>query len=212
MQERKKLPIGIESFEEIRRENFYYVDKSGLIHDLLDGWGKVNLFTRPRRFGKSLNMNMLKYFFEYGCDSRLFDGLAIAGEKALCEVWLRKTISIRDADVRTSQRENFYHGILLGLLSRRGDWIIRSNVESGEGYSDILVEIEEKGIGIVVELKYVDGGSLDAGCDEALRQIEEKEYESRLLADGMETILAYWIACRRKRCRVKSAPCISSGM
>ena len=61
-----KLPIGIENFEDIRRNGFYYVDKTALIKDLLEGWGGINLFTRPRRFGKSLNMNMLKYFFEYG--------------------------------------------------------------------------------------------------------------------------------------------------
>lgn len=85
-----KLPIGIENFEEIRTEGFYYVDKTGLIKELLDNWGKVNLFTRPRRFGKSLNMSMLKYFFEYGCDSRLFEGLAIAREKELCENYMGK--------------------------------------------------------------------------------------------------------------------------
>ena len=70
-----KLPIGIENFEKIRRNDFYYVDKTALIKDLLEGWGGINLFTRPRRFGKSLNMNMLKYFFEYGCDPQLFEGL-----------------------------------------------------------------------------------------------------------------------------------------
>ncbi len=73
--ERKKLPVGIESFEEIRREGFYYIDKTGLIRDLLNNWGKVNLFTRPRRFGKTLNMSMLKCFLEVGADKSLFDGL-----------------------------------------------------------------------------------------------------------------------------------------
>ena len=81
----KKLPIGIENFEEIRTENFYYIDKTGLIRELLNNWGKVNLFTRPRRFGKSLNMSMLKNFFEYGGDVTLFDGLEIAQETCLCE-------------------------------------------------------------------------------------------------------------------------------
>lgn len=97
-----KLPIGIENFEEIRTEGFYYVDKTGLIKELLDNWGKVNLFTRPRRFGKSLNMSMLKYFFEYGCDSRLFEGLAIAREKELCENYMGKfpvvSVSLKDAN------------------------------------------------------------------------------------------------------------------
>lgn len=78
-----KLPIGIENFEEIRTAGFYYVDKTGLIRDLLENWGKVNLFTRPRRFGKTLNMSMLKCFFEQGCSKALFDGLEIAKEKEL---------------------------------------------------------------------------------------------------------------------------------
>lgn len=82
---RKKLPIGIESFEEIRTEDFYYVDKTGIIRELLDRWGKVNLFTRPRRFGKSLNMSMLKAFFEIGTDRTLFDGLEIGKEAELCQ-------------------------------------------------------------------------------------------------------------------------------
>lgn len=88
--QRKKFPIGIESFEEIRREGFYYVDKTGLIRDLLDNWGKVNLFTRPRRFGKTLNMSMLKSFFEIGTDKTLFDGLAISGEMDLCDRYMGK--------------------------------------------------------------------------------------------------------------------------
>ena len=80
----KRLPIGMESFQEIRTEGCYYVDKTGLIQDLLYKGGKVNLFTRPRRFGKSLNMSMLKTFFEIGCDPALFEGLEIAEEQELC--------------------------------------------------------------------------------------------------------------------------------
>ena len=82
---RKKLPVGIENFEEFFSEDFYYVDKTLFIRELLLNWGKVNLFTRPRRFGKSLNMSMLKCFFEVGADKSLFDGLQIAREKVLCE-------------------------------------------------------------------------------------------------------------------------------
>ena len=88
--ERLKLPVGIESFEEIRSEGFYYIDKTGLIRDLLNNWGKVNLFTRPRRFGKTLNMSMLKSFFEIGADKTLFDGLLISQETALCEEYMGK--------------------------------------------------------------------------------------------------------------------------
>ena len=77
---KKKLPIEIDDFKKLRQEDFYYVDKTGFIGDLLNNWGKVNLFTRPRRFGKTLNMSMLKSFFEIGADKSLFDGLAISKE------------------------------------------------------------------------------------------------------------------------------------
>ena len=77
MSETLKLPVGIEDFQEIRKEGFYYVDKTKLIEQLLENWGKVNLFTRPRRFGKTLNMSMLHHFFEIGSDQPLFDGLYI---------------------------------------------------------------------------------------------------------------------------------------
>lgn len=76
-----KLPMGIEDFDRIRKDNFYYIDKTRLIKDLLEHPAYVNLFTRPRRFGKTLNMSMLKHFFEIGSDSTLFDGLEIAKEK-----------------------------------------------------------------------------------------------------------------------------------
>lgn len=90
MVDKKKLPIGIENFSEIRKEDFYYVDKTGLIEMLLNHWGKVSLFTRPRRFGKSLNMNMLRQFFEIGTDPSLFDGLYIAQNKTLCQEYMGK--------------------------------------------------------------------------------------------------------------------------
>ncbi len=81
----KKLPVGIENFEEMRKEDFYYVDKTGLIIDLMNGWSKVNLFTRPRRFGKTLNMSMLKSFFEIGGDKSIFDGLVVSNDKVICD-------------------------------------------------------------------------------------------------------------------------------
>lgn len=88
--ENRKLPVGIDSFEKLRKENFYYVDKTGLIADLMRNWGEVNLFTRPRRFGKTLNMSMLKSFFEIGGDKSIFDGLAIRREEELCEAYMGK--------------------------------------------------------------------------------------------------------------------------
>ena len=85
-----KLPVGIENFEEIRKLGFYYIDKTRLIEQLLQGWGKVTLFTRPRRLGKTLNMSMLKSFFEIGTDKSLFDCLYISGNKELCDEYMGK--------------------------------------------------------------------------------------------------------------------------
>ena len=116
--------------------------------------------------------------------------------------YLNRTISIRDTCVRKDMKENFYHGILLGLLSHREDWLVDSNPESGDSYSDILVELYEERIGIVIEVKYSDGGDLETGCRNALAQIKRNHYEDRLIQDGMETIISYGIACCRKQCRV----------
>jgi len=116
--------------------------------------------------------------------------------------YLKKTISIRDTAVRKEKKENFYHGILLGLLSYRDDWDVSSNTESGIGYSDILVETEDD-IGIVIEVKYVEDGNLEAGCREALKQIQDKGYEEVLVEDGIETIRKYGIACWKKKCKVE---------
>lgn len=116
--------------------------------------------------------------------------------------YLKKTISIRDTSVRKTKKENFYHGILLGLLSHMEDWSISSNAESGDGYSDILIEIAEQGIGIVIEVKYGENGMLDAACEEALEQIENNHYEQLLHEHDMNTIIKYGIACFQKRCKV----------
>ena len=105
---KKKLPIGIENFEEIRKEDFYYIDKTGLIIELLHNWGAVNLFTRPRRFGKSLNMSMLEHFFSLDGDKSIFNGLKISKETALCEEYMGKypvvSISLKGMDALNFER------------------------------------------------------------------------------------------------------------
>lgn len=118
--------------------------------------------------------------------------------------YLRRTISIRDTGSHKGQKESFYHGILLGLLRHREDWLLYSNVESGEGFSDILIEDMVAGIGIVIELKYREDGKLEEGCQEALKQIERLGYGARLEDDGISTIIKYGIACYKKRCRVQT--------
>ncbi len=118
--------------------------------------------------------------------------------------YLRKTISIRDTSVKRAKKENFYHGILLGLFGGMADWKVRSNAESGEGYSDISVEIEDKAIGMIIELKYAENAAFDDSCREALQQIQDRHYEELLTDNGMKTICKYGIACYKKRCKVVS--------
>ncbi len=115
--------------------------------------------------------------------------------------YLKRMISIRDTAVRKDLKENYYHGLLLGLLSYKDSWYITSNRESGDGYCDILVETDDE-TGFVIEIKYADDGDLDAACQKALEQIDEKRYTEQLHEDGMEKILKYGIACYRKRCRI----------
>lgn len=125
---------------------------------------------------------------------------AVKIEKLLNE-YLWNTISIRDTSGR-EKKENFYHGMILGLLRYKENWLVKSNAESGEGYSDILIEVPESRTGIVVEIKYAEDAAFDSACNKAIQQIEEKHYEAALLGDGMENVVKYGIACYKKRCKV----------
>lgn len=126
----KKLPVGIESFAEIRRDGFYYVDKTGLIKELLENWGKANLFTRPRRFGKSLNMSMFQCFFEIGCDKSLFDGLEISYDKYLCEKYMGNfpvvSISLKDIDVNNYETARSMAVKVINQEARRLQFLLDS--------------------------------------------------------------------------------------
>lgn len=165
----------------------------------------------PNREVCQIFVEQIQEWFE---ESVLNDGTAIRGfcnavkEGKADEVekqfgsYLRKTISIRDTFQPKVRKESFYHGILLGLLGSAGDWFVRSNEESGEGYSDILVEMEEDEKGIVIEVKYSEDGEMERDSKKALRQIKETDYGERLRRDGMREILGYGIACYKKKCRV----------
>ncbi len=118
--------------------------------------------------------------------------------------YLEDMISIRDTNVRKGMKENFYHGLLLGILGNMDNWIVQSNAESGDGYSDISIEIRRKGVGIVIELKYAENAVLEEACKEAVEQINKRNYEESLKNDGMTTIYKYGIACYKKRCKVIS--------
>ncbi len=126
-----------------------------------------------------------------------------AGEmQRLLNEFLSESISIRDTFSRKEMKENFYHGMLLGLLRAEESWSIRSNTESGIGYTDITLEIPSAKTGCVIEVKYAENGRFDQACAKAMRQIEEDGYDELLKQDGMQTIHKYGIACFKKSCRI----------
>ncbi len=118
---------------------------------------------------------------------------------------IRRQSPVKTEIIAIHMKENFYHGILLGILGVKTRWGISSNREMGEGYADILVEPDTGDMGIIIEVKYAHDGNLDAACKEALKQIEYTKYEDDLEDDGVENILKYGIACYKKRCKVMLA-------
>ena len=116
--------------------------------------------------------------------------------------YMKKTISIRDTAVQKSKKENFYHGILLGIFSFKENWAVVSNRESGDGFSDILIRCEDADVGIVIEVKYAEDGKLEKECQKALKQIIDTRYTEALEQDGIHKILKYGIACYKKTCKV----------
>lgn len=182
-----------------------YLTKQGVTDD-----GRVRL-SIPNREIKNLFIKKIREWFS---DTTTNDGKTL---EQFCNAFVDKdtekieelfgdylwnTISIRDTAVAKDKKENFYHGILLGLLGYKASWLIKSNTESGTGYSDILVEVPNNRTGIVIELKYAENGDMDAACDEALKQIEEKSYLDKLKQDGMRNFIKYGIACFKKDCKV----------
>ena len=116
--------------------------------------------------------------------------------------YMKKTISIRDTFARKPTKENFYHGLLLGILGFKENWSVMSNRESGDGFGDILIRIEDEDVGIVIEVKYADDGNLQGECEKALQQIVDIRYTEALEQEGIHTIIKYGIACYRKKCKV----------
>lgn len=146
----------------------------------------------------SQNREMFRNFY-----TALQNANAPVVEKILTE-YMTKTISIRDNFVKTV-KENFYHGLLIGILGFADDWSVYSNRESGNGFSDIIIEAgyDDDAFGIVIELKWSDDEkSLDQNCRDALEQIDTRQYTQALRNDGYQKILKYGIAFYRKKCRV----------
>ena len=125
-----KTPVGIDDFKDIRKQGFYYIDKTRLIEQVLLNWGKVNLFTRPHRFGKTLNMSMLKSFFEIGTDASLFDGLYISKNKELCEEYMGKypviCLTLKGVDGLCFEDAKYRLTELIGLEAERFDFLVQS--------------------------------------------------------------------------------------
>lgn len=174
MTESLKLPVGIEDFAEIRQAGFYYVDKTKFIEQLLDGWGKVNLFTRPRRFGKTLNMSMLRYFFEIGADASLFDGLQIAENKKLCEEFQGKYpvifLSFKNVEGLTFADAQYRLTELIAGEAERFAFLAQS---------DKLTENEKslyRGLTAVREGRYALAGELLASALQTLSKLLAKHY------------------------------------
>ncbi|MCM1315651.1 MAG: PD-(D/E)XK nuclease domain-containing protein [Alistipes senegalensis] len=130
------------------------------------------------------------------------DGDSESIEK-LFNSYLKSIISVRDTNVSVAKKENFYHGILLGLLRHRGDWIIKSNVESGDGYSDIILETLDGSLGVIIEIKYAENGIFSSTLDEGIKQINDKNYVELLQSHSVGRIFKFAVACYIKRCQVR---------
>ena len=151
-----------------------------------------------KRFRQSLSQDgtMLENF----CNA-LQSGRAEEVEKLLT-AYMKRTVSVRDTFVQKPAKENFYHGMLLGILGYKNDWLVRSNREAGDGFSDIMILIDDAEEGIVIEIKYAEEGMLDKECEKALKQIIDKNYTQELEEAGVKKILKYGISCNKKGCRV----------
>ncbi|OUN36302.1 hypothetical protein B5G27_03975 [Lachnoclostridium sp. An76] len=175
--------------------------------------GKKMELALPNREVRDLFIDLIKDWFQEitradstrinrFCTAFLEEDVSMIQEMLSDYLW--DSISVRDTAVRRNMKENFYHGMLLGLLRSQGSWLVKSNAETGEGYSDISIQTPDR-VGMVIELKYADDGNLEAACREALRQIEEKKYAEGLKRCGMKKIIKYGIAFCGKACMVMMA-------
>lgn len=180
--EKKRLPIGIESFEEIRTDEYYYVDKSAFIRDLLRRRDKVNLFTRPRRFGKTLNMDMLRCFFQIGCDRALFDGLDIAEEKGLCERYMGKfpviSISLKGVSGLDYQTARALMCLTIGREAMKFYDLLESKrlTDADKKIYRQLIQVDSTGQSVYAMSDITLMGSLHT-----LSELLEKHYGSRVI-------------------------------
>lgn len=170
----------------------------------------VNLVIPNREIRNVYTEQIMKLFKEQvSRDGETLDAFCealLAGEPEEVEKqftsYMEQTISVRDTFVRKPLKENFYHGILLGILGFKGGWSVTSNREAGDGFSDIQIAIDDEDVGIVIEIKYAQNGDCEAECRKALKQIDANRYAENFYQDEVGTLLKYGIACSRKKCRV----------
>ena len=171
---------------------------------------RYNLVIPNREIRNIITNHILKMFKENVKDdgktvSDLCDALLNQNPEKVESIfteYMKKTISIRDTFAQKPTKENFYHGLLLGILGFKENWSVMSNRESGDGFGDILIRIEDEDVGIVIEVKYADDGNLQGECEKALQQIIDIRYTESLEQEGIHTIIKYGIACYRKKCKV----------
>ena len=171
---------------------------------------RYNLVIPNREIRNIITNHILKMFKENVKDdgktvSDLCDALLNQNPEKVESIfteYMKKTISIRDTFAQKPTKENFYHGLLLGILGFKENWSVMSNRESGDGFGDILIRIEDEDVGIVIEVKYADDGNLQGECEKALQQIIDIRYTEALEQEGIHTIIKYGIACYRKKCKV----------
>ena len=201
---------GREEGQKKGREEGRIEEKSALIRKKLEKGNRYDLVIPNREIRNIITEHILKLFKENikqdgqkvnaFCDALLTEKADVA-EKLFSD-YMQKTISVRDTFVQKPTKENFYHGILLGILGFKENWLVTSNRESGDGFSDIMIQVGDSEVGIVIEVKYANDGNLEAECKKALKQIDDTGYAEALHQDGICKILKYAIACYKKTCKI----------
>ncbi len=198
--------------DKIQKETYLWsiLYATGYLTDAARPEGRIHTLVIPNKEILEIYKEQVLYWFNtIACQDSQWKKLCNAVENgnaagigtALNNI-LPKSISIRDTYTRKDMKENFYHGLLIGLFLYNESWVVKSEQESGEGYPDILIKAVEKGTGCIFEIKYAENGRFDETCNEAMQQIKDKKYADILKQDGIKTIYLYGIAFFRKSCKV----------
>ena len=198
--------------DKIRKETYLWsiLYITGYLTDAAKPSGKIHTLVIPNKEILEIYKEQILSWFNISAGhgsqwkqfcSAIENGNAAGAEEALNNI-MPKCISIRDTYARKDMKENFYHGLLIGLMSCNDEWVVKSEQESGEGYPDILVKTAGDGTGCIFEIKYAENGRFDEACKEALQQIKNKKYADILKQDGAGTIYLYGISFYRKSCKV----------